>query len=65
MELAELLTKKPMFCADLRDRVQEFFADGQHEEAFRAWYKEKYGKEYEPKRTLETSHWLRGSVPCE
>ena len=50
MEMAELLTKKPMFCADLRDRVQAFFADGQHEEAFRAWYKEKYGKEYEPNK---------------
>ena len=48
MELAELLARKPIFCTVLRDCVEGYFADAQHEAEFRAWYKEKYGKEYEP-----------------
>lgn len=50
MELAELLDKKPMVCAVLMDRVRDYYADEQHEAEFRAWYKERYGQEYEPNK---------------
>ena len=46
MDLNELLESKPGFTTALWDRVEAYYTDPQHEAAFRAWYKEKYGEEY-------------------
>ena len=47
--LAKLLDEKPAVTAVLYRSVTEYYADEQHEQAFREWYREKYGHEYEPK----------------
>ena len=51
--LAKLLEQKPAVTAVLYQSVKEYFADEAHEQAFREWYREKYGYEYEPKKRTE------------
>lgn len=48
--LEELIEKKPSVCFQLMKSVREYYADSNHETAFREWYKEKYGHEYEPEK---------------
>lgn len=50
MNLSEVLERKPGFCPELMKKVKEYYADSNHEAAFREWYKEKYGYEYEPEK---------------
>lgn len=48
--LSQLLAQKPGFCVMLKEKVEDYFRDPEHEQSFREWYREKYGHEYEPKR---------------
>ncbi len=49
-EFEELIERKPEVCSLLMKKVREYYADSSHEAAFREWYKEKYGYEYEPEK---------------
>lgn len=48
--LAKLLNEKPAVTAVLYNQVIDYYADAEHEQAFREWYRNKYGHEYEPKK---------------
>ncbi len=50
MDLNEMLIRKPGVGPVLMKKVKEYYADESHEAAFRQWFEEKYGYEYEPKR---------------
>lgn len=49
-EFEELVERKPVVCSQLMKKVREYYADESHEAAFRQWYKETYGHEYEPEK---------------
>ena len=51
--LAKLLEQKPAVTTVLYQQVKEYYADEEHEQAFREWYREKYGHEYEPENRTE------------
>lgn len=48
--LQQLIAEKPSVCAVLYASVRDYYADPEHEREFENWYKETYGKEYEPER---------------
>jgi len=49
-EFEGLIERKPVVCTLLMKKVREYYADETHEAAFRQWYKEKYGCEYQQER---------------
>lgn len=51
--LAKLLEQKPAVTAVLYRSVKEYYADPEHEQAFREWYLRKYGHEYKPENRTE------------
>ena len=51
--LAKLLEQKPAVTVVLYQQVKEYYANEEHEQAFREWYRNKYGHEYEPEKRTE------------
>ena len=51
--LSDLLTDSPILYT-LREKVKEYYRDEGNRKKFEDWYKAKYGKDYEWRKTHET-----------